>query len=196
MGVNCNLGRWGDMANYTGHFVDSPVFIYDTGNNLIARTKITGYGKDEKYIEVADGLKNVKPGTRLQLIIIHSTGASELGGVLKSVRQGIFEISIYGEKEREVRNTARRVINASAVISDMVCGYETRTPSEPLPVVIVDMSTTGILINSGDSRLDMGTLLQVEFTVSKKTCILYGEIVRERADENGAHEYGCKLYFF
>jgi len=184
------------MANYTGHFVDSPVFIYDTNNTLIARTKITGYGKVEKYIEVAEGLRNVKPGTKLQLLIIHSTGASELGGVLKSVRQGIYEISVYGEKEREVRATARHALNASAVISDMVHGYETKTPSEPIPVTIVDMSTTGILINSRDNRLDIGALLQVEFNAHKKTCILYGEIVREHADESGAYEYGCKLYFF
>jgi len=184
------------MANYAGHFVDSPVFIYDTNNNLIARTKITGYGKAEKYIEVAEGLKNVKPGTKLLLLIIHATGASELGGVLKSVRQGIYEISIYGEKEREVRVNARRVLNASAVISDMAYGYETKTPAEPMPVTIVDMSITGILINSRDNRLDIGALLQVEFNVHKKTCILYGEIVREHTGASGAYEYGCKLYFF
>ena len=184
------------MANRASHFVGFPIFIYDIDDNLITRTVVTGYGKEEMYIEVAEGLEDVRLGTRLQLLIIHSTGASELNGTLKSVRQGIYEISIYGEHQREVRESSRRTINASAIISDMVADFETEAPSEPLAVTIVNMSTSGILIDSRRKRLQMGMLLQIEFKVSKKTCVIYGEVVREQAYDDGTFKYGCKLYFF
>jgi len=83
------------VANLARNFTDAIVFIYDTDNNLITKTVITAHNRGEMYIEVAKGLENIKPKTRLQLMIIHSGGASELNGSLKSIRQGIFEISIY-----------------------------------------------------------------------------------------------------
>ena len=184
------------MANHASHFVDSLVFIYDTENNLIARTTVTGYGRDEMYIEVAGGLENVKPGIRLHLLIIHSTGASELSGTYKSMRQGIYEISIYGERQRDVRASARRVLNTSAVISDMVSELGTEELSAPLPVTIVNMSTTGVLISPKDIHLKTGALLQIEFNVSRKVCILYAEVVREQTDSDGTLRYGCRLHFF
>lgn len=184
------------MENHASHFVDSPVFIYDIGNNLITRTTVTGCGKDDAYIEVTDGLENTRPGTRLQLIIIHPTGASELSGTLKVVRQGIYEISIYGEHQRDVRSSARRTINASAIISDMVSSFNEKAFGSPIQITIENMSTTGILIYSQEHRLDIGSLLQIEFDVRGKTCILYGEIVREQLQFGSAHRYGCKLYFF
>ena len=184
------------MANHASHFVDSPVFIYDTGNNLITRTTVTGFGKDELYIEVTGGLEGVKPGTRLQMLIIHPTGASELNGTLKSVRQGIYEISIFGERQRDVRTSARRTINASAIISDMVSETGNVKISEPLQIMIENMSTTGILINTKNQRLEPGSLLQIEFSVHGKLCVLYGEVVREQVQDDKAHRFGCQLYFF
>ena len=184
------------MANHVSHFVDSLVFIYDSDNKFITKTTVTGYGKEEMYIEVAEGLENIKPGTRLQLLIIHSTGASEMNGTLKSVRQGIFEISIYGERQRDVRTSVRRKLNASAVISDMVSNSEGEAIGTPLPVIIENMSTTGMLISLRDVRLEAGALLQIEFNLGGKIGILYGEVVRVEPDRDGSYRYGCQLYFF
>jgi len=183
------------MPYISGHFADSLIFIYDSKNNLITRTTITAHNRDEMYIEVSEGLEKIKPRTRLQLLIIHSTGASELSGFLNSVRQGIYEISIYGERQREVRSSARRTLNASALISDMVTDSTESSLSEPIPVTIENMSTTGILIKTRDARFDIGSLLQVEFSISGKNVILFGEVVREDVRDAGTSKYGCKLYF-
>jgi hypothetical protein len=187
----------------TKHFTDGIVFIYSNDGDLIAKTTVTGHNRDEMYIEVMDGLKDVKPGTRLQLLIVHPSGASEFSATYRTVRQGIYEISIYDERERYVRASVRKQLNASAVISDMdTSGIDKKPLSEPLPVRIENMSTTGILIVSEDTQLDIGALLQIEINVQSprpgttgKTGILYGEIVREEI-HGDLYKYGCKLFFF
>jgi len=184
-----------NMPYLASDFTGFPIFIYDTKNNLITRTTVTGSNRDEMYIEVSEGLKDVKPRTRLQLLIIHSSGASELNGFLKIVRQGIYEISIYGERQREVRASKRRTINASAVISDMISEPQTETLKNPVAVTIENMSTTGILLRSKSKRFVIGALLQVEMNINGKILILYGEVIREQILSDNTYKYGCKLNF-
>jgi len=183
------------MAYMTSQFSDAPVFIYDSKNNLITRTTVTGYNRDEMYIEVSAGLENVKLRSRLNLLIFHAGGASELSGFLKCVRQGLYEISIFGERQREVRTSSRRTLNASAVISDMIADSVEGEIDEPLPITIENMSTSGVLIGTQTMKFDIGTLLQIEFKVGRKTAIIFGEVIREQKQGDGAFKYGCRLTF-
>ena len=183
------------MANFASNFTDAVVFIYDKDNNLITETTITGHNKVEMYIEVAKGLENVKPKTRLQLLIIHSSGVSELNGALKSVRQGIFEISIFGERQREVRTSTRHLLNASAIISDMVIGEELEKLENHINVTIENLSTTGILLKVRGNRFKIGTYLQIEFKLHNKNMMLFGEVLREQVIAKDTCKYGCKLHF-
>jgi len=184
------------MANTTLNFENALVFIYDVNNVLIARTSVIRHSADKKYIEVAEGLDKIEPKTRLQILIVHPSGASECSGMLKSERQGVFRILIYDERQRDVRVSVRRTVNAKAVISDMISEKDAGSFGEPLPVLIENMSTSGILIRSGKTRIDVGTLLQIELRVEKKTGILYGEVLREQMLTGGAYGYGCQLHFF
>ena len=184
------------MAKSEVDFVNSLVFIYDKNNNLVTKTTVTGHNRDEKYIEVSEGLDKIEPKTRLQLLIIHPHEASEYNGIFVDSRNGKYRILVYDRRKRDVRVSVRRTVNVSAIISDMVLESEAETLEAPLPVVIEDMSTTGILIKSRAMRLEMGALLQIELKAEKKTGILYCEIVREQKKADGAYRYGCQLYFF
>jgi len=184
------------MANSEFDFVNSLVFIYDKNNKLITKTTVTGHNRDERYVEVSDGLDRIEPKTRLQLLIIHTQGASEYNGILVDARNGKYRILVYDEMKRDVRVSVRRTVNVSAIISDMVLETEERALEAPLPVVIENMSTSGILIKSRGMRLEMGALLQIELKADRKTGILYCEIVREQKQADGAYRYGCQLYFF
>lgn len=181
------------MAYLASNFIDSLVFIYDGDNNLITKTTVTGQGKDEMYIEVTQGLEKIRIGTRLQLLIVHSAGASELNGTLKSVRQGIYEISIYGEHQRVLRTSDRHRLNAVAVISDMVTDSYTESLAEPLPVMIQDISRTGVQIRSRGTRFEMGAILEIEFSVREKSVTIFGEVIREQIHGGDVYSYGCKL---
>ena len=185
------------MANTAVNFENALVFIYDDNNVLIARTSVTKHNPDKKYIEVTEGLDNsIEPKTRLQILIVHPAGACECSGMIKGERHGVYRIQIYDERQRDVRVSVRRTVHANAVISDMINGSEAATFNDPVPVVIENMSTTGILIRSGKTHLEVGSLLQIELKVEKKTGILYGEVLREQKLSAGALGYGCQLHFF
>jgi len=183
------------MAKLASHFTDALIFIYDEKNNLITKTTITGHNRDEMYIEVSKGLENIKLKTRLQLLIVHSGGTSEVNGFLKSSRQGIFEISIFGERLKEVRTNVRHKINASAVISDMATDAEPEKLEEPIQITLEDLSTTGTLIKTWSKRFEMGTFLQIEFKLRGKDMVIFAEVVREEVHDDDVYKYGCKLEF-
>ena len=183
------------MAHSVSHFMDSPVLIYDDHNNLLTKTTVTGYGRTEMYIEVQKGATDIKPKTRLQLLIIHSSGVSELSGLLQSVRQGIYEISIYRERQREGRASNRRTIDAFAVISDMQADPTSTELQTPIPIVIRNISATGVMVRLEDKRLELGTILQIELSIGGKEIILFGEVIREQIIDEIIIQYGCQLHF-
>ena len=183
------------MGNLASQFTDALVFIYDKNNNLITKTRITGHNRGEMYIEVEKGLENIRLKTRLQLLIIHPNGVSELSGFLKSVRQGVFEISVFGERQRDVRTSVRHTLNASAIISDMVRESEPEKLAEPKQIVIENLSTTGILLRTKTLHIEKGTYLQIEFKLHGKDVILFSEVVREQVIDDDTCKYGCKLHF-
>ena len=184
------------MANTAEDFENALVFVYSKYGDLITKTSVSAYDPDEKYIDVAEGLDSIEPKTRLQLLVVHRNGANEFSGIFETGIPGGFRVLIYDEHQRDVRVSVRRTINATAVISDMVTESETGTFDEPLPVMIENMSTTGVLVKSGRTRMDIGALLQIELRVDERTGILYGEVLREQRLADGTFGYGCKLYFF
>jgi hypothetical protein len=183
------------MARNLNRFTDSLIFIYDNDNNFLAKTTVIKHDRAGMYIEVANGLKNVKPRSRLKLLIVQPDGVNELSGILNSVRQGICEIAIFGLRKRKVRNLSRHTLNASALVSDMVDSSGAEIFFVPHPVIIENLSTTGILIESQSVRFDIGSLLQIEFNIHGKNAIIFGEVVREETHDNDVFKYGCKLVF-
>ena len=183
------------MAYLASHFLDSPVFIYDANNDLIAKTTVTGYNRDEMYIEVPRGAVDIKLKARLHLLIIHSAGVSELSGILRSVHHGLYEISFYGEQQREGRASNRRALDYTAVISDLQADSASGELQAPIPIMIRNISATGVLVRIENTRLEMGTILQIELSIGGKEAILFGEVIRERIIDDNTFEYGCQLHF-
>ena len=183
------------MAYLARKFDGAMVFVYDSDGCLITRTTVAKFDRNEMYIEITEGMGEIKPGSRLKLLIIHSEGASEMKGKLKSVRQGIYEISVYGESKRDARSSVRYPLNDSAVISDMATDSGRGKLSELVTITIEDLSSTGVLIRTQGARFEKGTLLQIEFHAHGKDGILYGEVVREQICGHGVYKYGCKLFF-
>ena len=184
------------MAENAERFSDALVFVYSRNDVLIAKTAVLGFNRGKLFIKDTEGLKGVKLGTGLHLLILHASGASEMSGTLRKTHEGVCIISIHDERSRDVRTSVRHTINTSAVISDMVIGDEAETLEAPIPVMIENMSTSGVLLKSQDARLEIGALLQVEFNANGRTGILYGEVVREQKPTDKDYRYGCQLHFF
>ena len=169
--------------------------IYDLQGKLITKTTVTGYGKDELYIEVSEGLEGIKPGTRFQLLVIHPDSVSEFGGKLRSIRQGVYEISIHGQRQREARVATRYPMRTLAQIKELIVDRETVTLLDPINIIIKDISATGLLLVSPDIMLVGGIYLKIEFSLSGKFYILNCKVVREPITGSDPDSFGCQIVF-
>jgi len=183
------------MAKLAGQFTDALVVIYDGDNNYMTQTTVTGHDRGEMYIEVMEGLENVRPGTHLNLLIIHEKGASEFGGLLKSVRQGVYEIPIYGERRRGVRGASRYKLNTAAIIYEITVNSQTYVLSDPADVIVEDISKTGMRFKSHGLRLIIDAAVHIEFYYHGNRIILNVRVVRECINDDGTYSFGCKLIF-
>jgi len=185
------------MMGRTGHFEDSLAVIYDSENRFITKTIITKHDRSTMYITIAEDLKGIKNGARLNVLVVHSGGASEFGGILRRSRAGISqcEISLFSEKQRYVRASKRHMLNIPAFINDLIINKKEESFIEPLHVVIEDLSTTGIRIKSPGVRLEVGYILTIEFLLNGKEAIINGKVTREQTNPDNTFSYGCQLIF-
>ena len=178
-----------------GSFTDALVVFYDNKNNFISKTIVTEHDKQTNYIEISEGLEDVRVGTRLSLLIVHSDGASEFGGILKRVRSGRYEVSLFSERQRDARASVRHTLRSPAVIHSLVVNSKQQMLSSPAEITIVNISTSGVLLHSQALHFPIGCVLQVEFNVNGKNTIIYAKIVREQQDDDGSFNFGCQLIF-
>jgi len=183
------------MLHITRQCMDCPIYIYDNDRNLIAETVVTGYGRDEMYLEVKEGLQNIAIGTRLRLLIIHAHSVSEFSGKLSSLRQGVYELSIHGQQIRDSRGSPRFKFNIPAVINSFVVDSEVVKLNTPIRVTIHDISSTGLMVVSKELPLVEGTVLNVEFKLHGRDTIILCKVVREPAKGFNPDGFGCQLVF-
>ena len=184
------------MSHAARKCMDCAIMIYnDDRTELIAKTFVTGYGKEEMYIEVSEGLENVKPGTRLQLLVLHPGSVSEFEGKLRSVRQGIYEISLFGLRQRDARASTRYPMKTPAQIKELVIDYERVTLIDPLNITIKNISSTGLLIISPEITLVEGVFLKLEFNLGADPYIVNCKVVREPPEGYDTDSFGCQIIF-
>jgi len=193
------LSSWqtgGDfLAGATGNYTDSLVVVYDENDNFITKKIITGHNTSKKFIEFQKGEEDIKPGTRLHLVIVHSEGVSVYNGKLSIVFKGSCEISLFGERPRDARGSERHALNIDAIVTAFIVNSRQEPLSVPLFITIENISTTGVLVKTIANRFELGTILQVEFSINDKTTILYGKVVREQRHDDITYSFGCQLVF-
>ena len=175
--------------------MDCPIIIFDEQKNLITETIVTGYGKDEMYIEVSEGLENISIGSRLWLLVIHADSVSEFSGKLTSLRQGIYEISVHGQRKRDSRGSPRFSIDIPAVINNLIIDSEVVNLTNPINVTIKNISSTGLMIESKSLPLHKGVSLNIEFKLHDKNTITLCKVVREPKTGSTPNHFGCQLIF-
>ena len=183
------------MVHVPRQCMDCPIIIYDQDKKFIAETVVTGYGKDEMYIEVSEGLGNTATGTLLRLLVIHPDGVSEFAGKLVSKRQGIFEISIHGQRWRDARSSKRFSFHIPATISTFIVDSEVVRLTTPLNVTILNISSTGLMLESKDLPLAEGISLNLEFKLRSRNTVMLCRVIREPSEGSPPDQFGCKIIF-
>lgn len=183
------------MANIEGKFKDCPVIVYDGNNNYITKTVIESHNNRALSIEVSDKLDEVELGARLNLLVLHSGGASEFSGVAKCMFNGLREITLSDEKKRQARVSVRHKLDAPAVITKITTGAEQKQLNDPIHVTIENISSSGMLVKTPLVNFAINAILELNTSINGKDIILMGRLVRKQVYGDNTIGVGCKLVF-
>ena len=181
------------MASTTRRYENCPAFIYDEDGGLVGSSRITEHDRYNVSIRVSGEFKEIKQGSRLNVLIVHDGGASEYNGVARGAAKNEREISLFNHQERDGRNSIRHTVDSPAVIEHTIVAGERVPLYAPLEVTIVNISTTGALVRSPVGLFSVGTVLEVVLRVDGQDNRLLGEIVRLKANLRGTWDYGFKF---
>ena len=189
------------MAGTAVNFKDCPVFIHDEEGNYIAKAIISAYFKPEMRIVISGGhedpenFDDIKIGTRVNILIIHPDSTYEFGGVTRTNNGSSCEITLFRERERTGRASSRHSLDTPAFINRMIVDSAQEQFSEPVTVIIENISATGVLVRSPLMRFKKGTALEFEVNINGKDVLLDARVVREQTNDDGSDSYGCQFIF-
>ena len=183
------------MSGNIKSFLGCPVMVYNDENELIIESAITDHNRTYNTIVISDELRGLENGTPLNLLIIHSAGAAEFRGTLRSLINNAQEIALYNERQREARGSQRHKLNVPAKINCRIIktGREPFTP--PLEIVIDNISISGVLIKSDKKSIELGSIFEIHANIHGKDAILYTSVVREDVNADNTYSFGCRFHF-
>jgi len=178
-------------------FEGFPVIISDIDGRPITKAIITAHDSTDQTITVAGEVRALEPDTRLQLLIIHSGGASEYQGIVDSRLIGIGrrsrDIRLYNGRQRTGRAATRHEINARGVIKSVVIAAIKRPLPIPLPVLVKNISKTGLLITSPAGHFNLGSVLEVIINRDEMDALFLCKVVREMHIDEMTSNFGCSF---
>ena len=189
------------MAGSAANFKNYPVFIHDEDGNYIAKAIISAYFKPEMRIVISRGpedpenFDDIKIGARVNILIIHPDSTYEFSGVTRSNNGTSCEITLFRERERTGRASPRHTLNIPAFVGRMIVDSSQEQFSEPVTVIIENISATGVLVRSPLMRFKKGTALEFEVNINGKDVLLDARVVREQTNDDGSDSYGCQFIF-
>ncbi len=160
----------------------------------ITDTTILEYHKDYHSIMVKlpVGYK-VKNGKFSLLIFTTNKVLIYRGSIRKDFNLGFTEIALHSGKIKEDRKAQRFPIDVLGTVNGLVIDGKTIKLRLPLEVKGVNISATGILLNTMSDCFYKETILQIEIEMYGSVTTLYCKIVRVKETDVHTADYGCKL---
>ena len=174
-------------------YEDCTAIFYDLEGNNIGKALIIEHDRHDMSILVNDDLGDDKQGTRISVLIVHNDGVSEYNGIVRGMRRNAREISLFNRRQRGGREAVRYTVNMPAVIENLVEDSVRKPLSGPLHILVVNISTSGMLFKSKPGFFSMGSKLEVILNLGDKENLLFGEIIRETPNLDFTCDFGYKF---
>jgi len=173
------------------YYTGSAVFLYDAKTNgLMARSTVIGHNKGDMSVEI-DELLPFRSGTAVTVLILTSPVPRSYQGRL-IVRGSKTSVALHHGKEKEGRKSPRHPVNLPATIVQRVYSQRGDGNPDPIPVSIVNISTTGIRIRTPLETLSAGDIFQIRLMIGNKAQVMTAEAVFAQ-DNRTDSEYGCQF---
>jgi len=180
------------MAALGGNFTDYSVFIYDTYGNHLINTIVTDHDKVAKQVQVSTMPKELKVNDDCKLLILSSPTPCEFQGKVKKVG-GSQYIAMFQGYEKESRGSTRYSVKTPALISTLICDGEPYPLQNPVKVILLNISTTGIRFRAPFYSFQDGDIFKIHFIIKDSKKELTAEVVNHFDNEPQASDYGCRF---
>ena len=174
---------------------DCKVFINaEKGNQLVAKTVILDYDSERMAITVDGSNFQMKENEKVSLLVLHASSVYEyLGIVRRKDVSGRQEITLFKGHEKEDRESIRYVVNVPGKVEGIFIGNMKAALNPPPEILIVNISTSGILMRTMASTFNVGTSFQFSMSINSNKTVLTAIITRVNHLGNNEFEYGCSL---
>ncbi len=165
--------------------------------STVTDTTILEYDKDFHSIKVKLPLKYKSTTGKFSLLIFTSNKVLiYLGTTRKVFNLGFTEIALYSGRIKEDRKAQRFPININGIVCGIVIDNKTITLRKPLDIQAINISATGILLNTMSDCFFKGSIVKIEVEMYGAITTLYCNVVRIKETDMSCSDYGCRLVSF
>ncbi len=199
--VDINNNTTDYSIDFENDYSGCRVIVKDTNTQkIISDTKIIEYHKEFHSI-----LVRLPTGTNVRterfslLIFTQSELVAYSGTVRKDFNLGYTEIALYSGKQKEDRKAARYNVNITGSVDALLFddGSEKKQLiklNKPLDVLVINMSSGGVLVSTLPDCFRINTLIRLVVTLDSDVTTLYCQIVRFVDININNAQYGCKFF--
>lgn len=177
--------------NYTG----CSVFIYDQHGKIISRTTVQEFDRKYMTITLRGNVEFPQDEEYLTILIVVDDGVHEYQGVIHKTtfEMNMFKISLFKGQSRESRKAKRHNVNAKGIVSSLIINKTRAKMLNPLPVRVVNISTSGALLEARSNSFSPHACFVLELSVDGNKTELLGCIEWIRAINEETENYGCQF---
>ena len=181
------------MADNSKNIVNCKILVRDSKSGiLIADTTIEGYDANRNVLTISEASMCATANGKLTLLVLGKSGVLEYSGNLRKILNGMAEIALYGEREKENRNFTRYEIKAEGRVEALLIDGERIDLRKPIPISVINISANGILFRGDIDAFKRGSKLRLRVVIKDNAFVSEYEVVRSQNRNKVSAEYGCR----
>lgn len=170
------------------------IIINDLDGGFLADEKILGHNAIANTIQVQGSAYDWKSHTRLTILIFQGDQLLEFKGTTKkSTVSSNIEIGLYQGKRKEDRKQSRYKLCTLGEVKSIVVENQNVFLHQPIPAMVKNISTTGILIMALTNCFQDNSIFQLHVPADSHELAVECRVVRKREVTQQLSEYGCRF---
>jgi len=181
------------MAALGSDYTNNTVLIYSMSGTHLVETVIKSHDRSAQHIQVGIMPSELKANDDCKLLILSSPAPCEYQGKIKK-EGGNFIIAMFYGQEKESRASARYAVSTPAMIDTLIVDNEPYTLQNPIKVVLINISTSGVRFRAPYYSFEVGDEFQMHFDVSNSKKMLTATVINHIDNDNTSSDYGCRFF--
>lgn len=181
------------MADNSKNIVNCKILVRDSKSGvLIANTTIEGFDANRNVLTIPEASMHGAANDKLTLLVLGKNGVLEYSGNLRKILNGMAEIALFGEREKEDRNFTRYEMKAEGRVEAILIDGERIDLRKPIPISVINISANGILFKGDIDAFRRGTKIRLRVGIKDNAFVGEYEVVRSQNRNKESAEYGCR----